>query len=164
MKKVFTSLVFSISLFANPNNTFQTLMNESVSILDFGLYKLEKFLDQHATSTMQKDKLKLFSSCSFNWDENKLEIVRTLFLEYKVEDLKKECKLLLNSTKELMNVSNNALLLQNFQHVGYTNKNMKNVKDNEIINRTEVQITIASLGEIIRCKSMLNENDISFLE
>ena len=163
MRKILTLLVISISLFANPNDTFKALINESVSILDFGLYKLEKNLDFQSKNN-QKDNALLISNCSFNWEENKLEILRTLILEHKVKDLKNECKTLLKSTKEFLSLSHNVFLLKNFQHVGYTNKNMKNVKDTEIINRTEIEITIGSLGEIIRCKSMLNKNDISFLE
>lgn len=72
-KMLLTLLLFmATSAYGEPSGTFRYLMNEPLTLLEWGLYRLEKY-----TGTMkfeELDLIKVNSSVGYDWDKNRLQL------------------------------------------------------------------------------------------
>ena len=107
-------LTTSIS-FAEPDSNIKYLMDETVTMFDFGLYQLEQHLDKTVD-----EKLVWITKTNYNWQENRVEM---LFITHNMAniqtraDMQKACQGLID---QIRNEVDSALLQKVFSHRGFT--------------------------------------------
>ena len=111
MKKIIISVLLLMLLVPNahadPNTAAQFLINDPVSLLDFGIYKLENEIKVHRNALVIKHKPPHMVFVDYNWEENKIEIK----LSYGdvgnplIAEIKKEIVSILGALKKILGVS-----------------------------------------------------------
>jgi hypothetical protein len=171
--------------FSDPSKTFSYLMNNPTSMLDFGLYKLEKDLNILRTINPNDLVQDVHNNgqritVDYSWEKNKLNLNYIFYLKNDV--LKKKsgidyCKLATNEirgffgarykgdfARELREIGS---ISKYFKHAGYSNKNSPDNFMDEIENSTIIAIQIRSnpknkipfLEVITECESPLLESE-----
>lgn len=190
-KTIKLSWLFACILYSNINNvysepskTFSYLMNDPVTMLDFGMHKIEKELtDMHPInptdlvhSILNNGKI---VDVNYSWETNKLNLKYIFYL--KKEALKKKaavdyCKLATNEirgyfganyegefARELREIGS---ISKYFRHSGFSSKNTPDNFMDEIENSTIISISIRSnpqnktpFESQAECESPLLSND-----
>ncbi len=78
---LFVLLGFSLSGYAEPSKTVTYLMNEPMTMFDWGMYRLEEWIDRK----IRFDKfhlIKTFSAVDYDWDRNRLTLEFTIWAKY----------------------------------------------------------------------------------
>lgn len=152
-----------ISVSAEPSNTVKWLMNEPLTLFDYGLIKMEERLND--------DKC-LFDSCTteidYNWNDNQIEIVRNIEMTKNVfkttkENLKKVIR------NEVMGISLKLVgdkLLNNFSHKGFAKKDLPSNLSDELSKIIEIKVILNNYEDSysLTCISKKNGGGISFEE
>jgi hypothetical protein len=176
--KYILSLLIASNLLADPSKVFSYLMDEPVSLLDIGIYKMSKQLeDWDMKLSKDIEKLTYVNSYSqYLWNDNTLLVTRSVGVDdsYNAKTL---CKYVINNTKYFFNVDNNATRDKGyagigtkwFSHNGYSNNKRPKELDNLIEKRTKVRVYINSKmknKKIIQtqCQAFLLSKEISFVE
>ena len=100
---------------AEPDSTIKFLMDETVTMFDFGLYQLEQQLDK----TVDK-KLVWITKTNYNWQKNRVEM---LFITHNMADIQtradmqKACQGLIDQIRADVE---RELLKRMFSHRGFT--------------------------------------------
>ncbi|MDM8522176.1 hypothetical protein QUF80_02295 [Desulfococcaceae bacterium HSG8] len=164
IKKI-TVILFLLAMselsIAGPDQTTSYLMNESVSLLDFGLYRLEEYFD----TIYQKDLY--ITRVNYDWDDNKIIIVvrntdsgsfgsareakewcRSIICEIKGK-LGIDC-----STGKPLTLKKNSPLQRFFSHKSYKSKNEPEGLKSEI--EMMIKVTVSTYwgrnGRFLRCE------------
>ncbi len=170
MRKLFLVIAFFISLNAAPSKAFKFLMNDPTTMLDFGIYKLEQSLDNNVSQL--KVKYNIFHTVNYDWDNDQLEVIRTLTLINNKKNISTAlCK------KELKNFKQNFYYydgktkiyyyLHNFRHNGFQKgKNEDQQLIENIPSRTVSKIILYTNGfkKNVSCKSVLTSDEILIIQ
>ncbi len=161
---------------AEPNPSARFLMNEPVSLLDFGIYKLEKDI-----KGLQKDLTIHYTdpfdiSVDYKWDENRIVIQLTYgyegnpprkTLQVGIKNVFRLVKSFLgvNPKGEVYHKRGNSKVADYFSHKGYIVKNRPKVLEKEIDKMIEVRVTysVQNYSRIFECKNMLVGSSIDEL-
>jgi hypothetical protein len=173
MKKLLITVLFGllcVTVRAEPTPTVRAFIDTPVSLLSFGIFKLETELNRRNNGGS--------SSVSYNWDTNRLTL--SFF-----EDLdgskcpggsealcRKVCTNIFKSLKRSVCLGKNCSynrLPQYFSHDGYSQRNFSGDKTDEDAARdllaiTEIEVTLhleAGSREFI-CRGAVTENEPSF--
>lgn len=153
---------------AGPDKTIQWLMDEPLSLLDYGIYKIEQGLQERFRGE------DISSSAYYDWDSN--EIRALLFVEVKYKDvsaLKEECAIALDRMRvdagnfdgELMS-GEYSDWADYFQHNGFTRNNAPKQVLKEIDKKIMLKVVMtrhrSKTG--ISCQGPLLSTDVYFSE
>jgi len=182
MKLILSILLLGTFAIAEPSKAFKYLMNEPVSMLDFGIYRLEHELRTNKPK-LEIANNKYISSSNFivhyNWNSNKIKVGGNIELSIKDKIIAKDiCK---NYIKELKQTIKFIFLINHddyFVHSGYTNnkkpENLIQEIQNNIIYQVNVDLMIEKSKaskkgltfpeDLSYCESSNNSNEILFSE
>lgn len=159
---VSTLYLYIPNVFSEPSKTFSYLMNDPTTMLDFGMYKLEKDLNilHHINPNDLVQGIHnngQYIRVRYSWEKNKLNLIYNYYL--KNEALKKKsgieyCKLATNEIREGFGASYEGEFAREmrginsisnyFRHAGFSNKNTPDNFMDEIENSTIISISIRS--------------------
>jgi len=150
---------------AEPDSTIRYLMNEPISMLDFGLYRLGLELEWQTKGHIEEGYRKSDVMVSYDWGKNRIFLRRLWILreDIDVDTLKDECK---REIRLFRLVVNFALLENCFRHSGFTSKKEpENLLDN-LLKIMEIKIEAMNLYKKkgIVCSAPLLGKDIYFME
>lgn len=153
---------------ADPNTTAQFLMNDPVSLLDFGIYRLENEIKIHRDTLVIKHKPPHTVFVDYNWEENKIEIK----LAYgdvsnpPMAEIKKEIITILGALKKILGVSPTGKAYHKdgfsnvpeyFSHKGYISQNRPQNVEKEIDQLVEFKVVyyVQNYSRYFECKNSL---------
>ena len=156
---------------AEPNESANFLINDSVSLLDFGIYKLENEIKGFRNDLTIRFQPPHSSFVDYDWDENKIVIV----LSYgdpgnpPIKEIKSEIKVVVAALKKKFGVGPTGEPFQKggfssigdyFSHRGYTKKNMPQNLRREIDNLVEIKIIfyVQNYSRYFECRNRLTGN------
>lgn len=143
MKKLLGLLLTTSLLWSAPSSTFNYLMDEPMSMLEWGMYKTEKlFKGCSAKGVDEKEIMKeSYTNVNYNWDNDRLDININFYLENKLNKAKAKdiCKKTLESYREEWL---KYILPSQFNHTGFTRTSKPKNFDDEIMNRVYYTISI----------------------
>lgn len=163
MKNIlFIALMIPFTLFAAPDSTTKFLMTDRMSMLDWGLYKVEKAVEE-ILSDINDKKITIFVRTDYIWDEDRIKVNLS---KYQEEVSKSECRYSINTVKLIL--KDEESLFQYFEHSGFEqNKNRpKNIKK-ELYSKVQVNVKLQNnkLMKVINCRAMLKSTgDVYFSE
>lgn len=145
-------LLFCLPLKAEPDKTARQLINDSPSMLEWGMFKIEnKF------STVNYKALKPVVENRFNvdydWDRNELELTMVVYPSYEVineHGAKEICRKVLTSIKNslgfsFINSESNYLSISRyFEHRSFTRTNKTDTFSKDIEKMTRVTVSVHS--------------------
>lgn len=151
-----------------PNESANFLINDSVSLLDFGLYKLENEIKRVQNDLTIRFQPPHSSFADYDWDENKIVIV----LSYgdpgnpPVKEIKAEMKLIVAALKKNFGIAQTGEPFQKggygsvgdyFSHRGYTKKNMPQNLRREIEKLVEIKVVfyVQNYSRYFECRNRL---------
>lgn len=161
------------SAFAEPSPTVRYLMNEPVSRLDWGIYQLQKELEE------------LNVSVRYNWDENRIEISKSSSETPKdLNQAKILCKEEVSNLKIILGVNpeigkpygENSFLWVFFRHEGYKLKSEPETLWEDLDNITRLSVTFRinrvgfvpleeeSTEKLLSCESGLLDTKVLYSE
>ena len=150
-------LVTSIS-YAQPDSTVKYLMDETVTMFDFGLYQLEQQLDK----TVDKQ-LVWITKTNYNWQENRVEM---LFITHNMAniqtraDMQKACQGLVDQIRTLVD---GALLKRVFSHRGFTKSTAPKDIGSSIAELSHIIVHgYYKDGKKLLCNAPLEGTEVSF--
>lgn len=153
---------------AEPNESANFLINDSVSLLDFGIYKLENEIKEFRNDLTIRFQPPHSSFVDYDWDENKITIV----LSYgdpgnpPVKEIKSEIVSVVAALKKNFGVGPTGEPFQKggfsrvgdyFSHRGYTKKNMPQHLKRDIDNMVEIKIIfyVQNYSRFFECRNRL---------
>jgi hypothetical protein len=172
MKKIINSVLLLMLLvpnaYADPNTTAQFLMDDPVSLLDFGVYKLENEIKVHRKALVIKRQPPHTVFVDYNWEENKIEIK----LAYgdvgnpPIAEIKREIITILGTLKKILGVSpagkayhkdGFSSVPEYFSHKGYISKNKPKNVEKEIDQLVEFKVVyyVQNYSRYFECKNSL---------
>jgi len=182
-RKLICSLLMctSIGIHAEPSKTVTYLMNEPLSMWDYGLYQLDnRLMDISLIQSGKISKTKFFATSSYDFESNRITIFASTPLDlsnipsYRFEAssitvAKAYCKDMIGSVRSRLNANNRQLFAvtgQNSSVCGYFKHNgFKNaLEPSNICNELESMIEIKTLVEVkdgvaVRCNgALINES------
>lgn len=173
MLNFFLFLIMSISfLSAAPSEVFKALMNRPTTMLDFGMYKLERNLENSSIGNLSQE-YSVSHYVTYDWENDKLLVFRNMITYNDKKTINKLlCKRNLNRFRKAFYVDNpgktkNYFYLYNFRHNGFQKGNDKEQPEyNKIPSRTILQVNIhsSSFSKSVSCKSILISDEILIIE
>jgi hypothetical protein len=166
---------------AEPNPNIKYLMNDSVSMLDWGLYRIEKdveaTLEDPAGYGLNTDTI-IDSSPVYDWDKNRIIVGVHVSKAISLEQAKSWCRKIVRMVRTTLNVSpdtgepfpsldqNGGALYSFFSHAGYTKKSEPKGLSKELDNITwiNIKVEVAGMKEPLNCEAALLGTDILFPE
>ncbi|MEE9117701.1 MAG: hypothetical protein V3U02_03765 [Calditrichia bacterium] len=147
---------------AEPTPTVSYLMNEPASMLDLGLMRLERLMNEMNLDLSVDNNIPSDMSASYDLDSNKIVIIITYNTYIKHDknppkDIKKSVTSMVNNFKLIF-----ASIGPFFKHTGYTIKNEPENLLEEIDKITEIKVVF--WGTSIQCISPLKGNEIFWSE
>lgn len=149
MRYVSFLIVFAMSspVFSEPSTTFRHLLTEPVSMLDWGVYRLEAALKDIEFENLDNQLHNRYSNAGYDWDRNRLEIHYALYLNKASSDVDTAKEACSRITERLRMVWGNQLPIASniasfFEHSGFTSKNKPDDFSNEIQGSTYIEIEI----------------------
>ena len=153
---------------AAPNASAHFLINDSVSLLDFGIYKLENEIKRFRDDLTVRFQPPYSSFVDYDWDENKMTIV----LSYgdpgnpPIKDMKNDIKAVLAALKKNFGIGPTGEPFQKggfsnigdyFVHRNYTKKNMPQNLRRDIDNMIEIKIIfyVQNYSRYFECRNRL---------
>lgn len=170
MKKIL-GLLFSASLlWSAPSTSFAYLMNEPISMLDWGIYKTEKLFKGWSAEGISKNEIMTdsYTSVDYDWNNDTLNLNMNFYLSNKINDTRAKniCKKTLMKFREEWVTY---LLAPLFHHKGFTRKNKPENLDKEIMDRVYYTISIrtsktnkAPYEAKMTCEGFYNDNKVMF--
>jgi len=161
-------LIISTTVYAEPSPTVKYLMNDSLTMFDLGLYRLDNYIKERAASFLPKTivKYNVYTDVGYNWNTNKIIIKMSIVFSEKItEKQQKEfCKRTLDNYKKWLP----SVIPGFFMHHGFQKKDEpkpKKVKD-EILNIAILKIAVYPGEEqpSLIAKSALMEDKIFFTD
>ena len=154
MRIVFLFISLSISLHATvskaePSTHIKTLMDQPLSMLDWGLYSVENFLENH---THWEEENKPTFSVSYDWDPDEIKIYVSRWSKKfeTYEAAEQECKFYFDKIDTSLLIRDGKDILDDYQvygnfftHNGWKTDSMDNAKKN-VGNRTVLKIKFGS--------------------
>lgn len=181
MRKLFlfiSFLIITTNVYGEPSRTFRYLMDEPLTLFEWGLFKLEKYTDQ--IKFKELDLISNHSNIRYDWDKNRLEIEFIVYPKYKnlsKMPAKEICKKAISHVRESFGTQHKsdtrALLSVSrfFEHTGFTNKTRPKNLMEEVENSAKVQIKVYGnktdkppYKNIASCEGSLMGKEILFLE
>lgn len=179
MRKLILSIMVVGSLFAEPSKVISYLMDEPASLLDIGIYKIEKNLEIDNKKFIKEIKYIEYVSSSvfYSWENDTINIYRTIDakLPSKKGNDEKLCKIIIEDTKEYFialedqrnktsykSDRRNFGIASYFKHSGYK-KNIPNDFTKKIEQRTKILVSVYTDEKYISCQSKLLD-DGSFVK
>ncbi|OHY72932.1 hypothetical protein [Marinobacter sp. AC-23] len=172
-------LLASSNASSGPNKTVSYLMNEPLTMFEWGLYKVKdeifsiEFEDLDLT-------FRNLAGVEYDWEGNRINLSLTIYPEYaffKKVGGKKICKLALQKVKSRFGYGVEAKYRElfgintYFEHKGFTNKSKPESLAEDLENITKIMINVYSsesnrpmFKKMATCSSMLLEDDVYFLE
>ncbi len=163
-------LMTPFNTFAEPNSSIKYLMTDKVSMLDWGLYKLEnslKGLDSKVLGLTDHP-----SWCvEYDWDKNTIKITCSVYMEDNISINQKATCLSVIKNIKILYGSGYSDISNFFQHNAFTKKDEPKtlVKDLQTMTTINVQIYVIK-NDTLRCKkecsctSRLMEDEVFFLD
>ena len=170
--------IFSATSLAKPSEGIAYLMNEKLSLFEWGLYKLEKHTDG-----LEFDKMNLLSSRSniqFDWNKNRIKIKFTIYPKHDSlsQSTKKEiCKKAILRIKQEFGIGFGIEyrkilgITRFFEHTGFEVKTRPKDLMDYIENATEIYVNIyaskedkAPFNKIEACLSPLLGNEFFIVD
>lgn len=162
---------------AEPNETSTFLINDPISVLDFGMYKLEKDINAYRNDLPIKHQPPHSVFVDYDWDENKIFIV----LSYgepgntPITEIKTEIKKILTVLKRNFGVNIKgepfqkngfSTIAEYFSHRGYTKKNIPQnfKKDIDQMVVFKVVYYVQNYSRYFECRNMLVGNSIEGIQ
>jgi hypothetical protein len=149
---------------AEPTPTISYLMQTPVSMLDFGIFKLEKFLNEPIPNTEIYSLKPVSVKVDYLYDQNRLKILfmytnKSTIKKIKSVDLKRHITRTIKNIK-VWRIGMDSLGLRSnivrfFKPDGYVRKNEPKNIGKELDQITEIHIDFLSDKEWIKCKSPL---------
>lgn len=102
LKKTFLAALAACSLSnasqAEPDETIIRLMNDAPTILDFGIFRLERFLNGAGESS--------YSRVTYDWDSNRIVVSNRFFDGHTIREAEamQKCKVWINAMRELAGI------------------------------------------------------------
>lgn len=102
LKKTFLAALAECSLSnasqAEPDETIIRLMNDAPTILDFGIFRLERFLNGTGESS--------YSRVTYDWDSNRIVVSNRFFDGHTIREAEamQKCKVWINAMRELAGI------------------------------------------------------------
>lgn len=161
-------LLWIQNVFADPNKTAQFLMNDPISLLDFGSYKLENEIKVHRNSLVIKHNPPHTVFVDYNWEENKIEIK----LSYgdvgnpPKAEIKKEIIAIVGALKKILGVTpagktyhkdGFSSVPEFFSHKGYISKDRPKDVEKEIDLLVEFKVVyyVQNYSRYFECRNPL---------
>ena len=146
--------------YAEPDDTVKYLMDETVTMFDFGLYQLEQQLDKEVDK-----KLIWITKTNYNWQQNSIEL---LFITHNMAGIQtaaamqKTCQTFVDQVRADVT---SALYKKVFSHRGFTKTTApKNIGDSLVANSQIVVHGYYKDGKKMVCRAPLKGSQISFSE
>lgn len=163
---------------AEPSRTFSYLMNEPLTLFEWGMYRLEKY-----TSLVKFKDLDLITSnsnTSYDWEKNRLLIEVRVFLKYgslKKMPSNEVCKNATNEIREAFStqypkeIRKITGISKFFEHEGFVNNSKPNNLMEEVENSTNISIRVLAsktdtvpFDSKVSCESPLMGTDVLIIE
>jgi hypothetical protein len=165
------------SLWAEPNETSTFLINDPISLLDFGMYKLENDIKSYRDDLPIKHQPPYSVFVDYDWDENKIFIVLSYGTPGNplIKEIKNEIKKVLIILKRNFGVGPKGEPFQKggfssisdyFSHRGYTKKNIPQTfkKDIDQLMVFKVVYYVQNYSRYFECRNMLVGNSIDDIQ
>ena len=176
MKKVifFVAFIFlaSINGYSEPSKTIQFLMDDPVSMLDWGMFQMEKFgedcLNDNIVEivasdlSISKNKIHVGNGVNYNWDSNLINFWFILSIDFHSKD-----KLNTFDVESIKSVGKKIIdrintyreyFFNYFEHVGFKTKNNTTDVEKEIPNLIQTHIKINFIDKNKKKRRILVEN------
>lgn len=180
MKKLLLFLLFfSGHLYAEPSKTTKYLMNDSLSMLEWGIFKIDNVLNTEKYPELDSVTRNSFDT-TYDWDSNELTIKAVVYPSY--EKLKKignkeACRLVLSSLKtrfgyHFRDSKVNFLSIANyFKHKGFYKREEPDTFSKDIEKMTRLTVKIYSsetnkpnFDRQSECTSKFLESEVYFVD
>ncbi len=149
-------------IFAAPSPTMQYLINEPLSMLDMGLYKLETYLNKgmkgHFSSSEELSTKLIRTTADLDYNYSKDMIVVHHFFTIDSQADEMSCKKIIKATKSAINLE----IWTAFKHNGFIrNSEPKSLLD-DVKNKIYIKAYVTGTNKKINCESYLVEETILF--
>jgi len=117
--------IFASHLRSEPSSDVRTLMEEPVSIFDWGLYRLQKMFDSSTT----------YALVNYDWEQNKIIIISNgIDLEKRnltMDQTKTDCEKVFSDFDKmlLIGMENYCSFCGFFSHSGYSNERLRKAQE-----------------------------------
>lgn len=102
------ALINARPLFAEPSGAVRYLMNKNLSMLDWGLYRIEQLLDKTSFGAPGVGSKEMHASTRYNWDENRIAVnLSTYFFDTAAPDRIGACKNMIVFSRSLLGIDSN---------------------------------------------------------
>lgn len=154
---------------SEPDPIAKYLIDEPVSLLDFGIFRLNEAMRQTMAS-----EYRAIGSAIYDWSDNKILLrgFSTAGAIKNNEDAKMQCKKMIDSVRYLLGVSadtgesvfgKNSMIHQYFQHRGYKTTSEPEDLADHLVKMVEIQVGVAMTdGTKIECRGPLMSTIIYF--
>lgn len=172
-------LLFSSQLSAEPNKTTEYLMNDSLSMFEWGIFRVEEALSDVRFPELEVV-YKNHPNLNYDWDTNQLEIQLSIYPSHqKLKEIgpKGACKIGLSDLRGFFGIGSpdvihDILGLQKyFRHKFFFKKNVTKTFANDIENMTQLTINIHSsendkplFDKKAKCTSKLLKDEVYFVD
>ena len=144
--------------FAEPDSTIKFLMDETVTMFDFGLYQLEQKLDKTVD-----EKLVWITKTNYNWQKNRVEL---LFITHNMAniqtkaDMQKTCQGLVDQIRTAVDRKS---LKRMFSHRGFTKSTAPENIGGSLAGLTDIIVHgYYKDGKKLLCNAPLEGTTVSF--
>lgn len=179
---LFFLVVFASHSYAEPSATFKYLMNEKMTMMDWGLFRLDKHLNNGLKSLeLINTIIKKTSIVYYDWDTNRITIRLVLHVKgwetENIKPVKEFCKAATKDYRDLLhtdvepNLRRHVGIKSYFLHNGWTDSTEPENLMKEIENSTLIRIDISGsktgkppYKNIVSCESPLMGSEIHFIE
>jgi len=114
--------------YAAPDKVSNKLLNDEISVMDFGCYKLQLKLQKAIDKALVEDKdLYGYGRCTYDWELDKIVFNVSIFLKKGIESIsKQDLKKVVGAIDYMINGRFTKIFyMLEFQHNGYTNSTYK---------------------------------------
>lgn len=174
-KRLFVLLMlFCVPASAEPTSKIRYLMNDSLTVWDWGMYRLSQAV---AGLNEPETTVRLTTTVNYNWDSNRI-IIFSFPLGYQAKNVgagKDFCESAINMIRASLGINGdngepyfgeNSILVHYFSHTGYEKTDRPEELADELDSIIELSATIGIKGsqESIKCQGDLADKDVLFSE
>lgn len=180
MKKVIGLLILlSTQLSAEPSTTAKYIMNDSLSMFEWGLYQIEDSLSEKKFKELDLI-FRTITDTKYDWDSNQIKISMTIYPSFeKLNSIgeKDACRTALTDIKQHFGfgydkeIRSFLSISRHFKHKGFINKSEPKSFMDDIENMVKVTVNIygsknnkPNFSNKATCTSKLLEKDIYFVD